>query len=72
MHLGSEAVREIRQVRVNATGTVLKFTGCMGAFFLKALPPFLAYETCLLATLHDKLPSVCATLLQVDTTRIFT
>jgi hypothetical protein len=71
-HLGSEAVRDIRQVRVNATGAVLKFTGGMGAcFFLKALPTFLAYETRLLATLHDKLPNVCATLLQVHRDKNF-
>jgi hypothetical protein len=70
-HLGGEAIREIHQVRVNATGTVLKVTGCMGAFFLKALPPFLAYETRLLATLHEKLPNVCANLLQVDRDKNF-
>jgi hypothetical protein len=69
--LGSEAVREIRQVRVNATGAVLKFTGCMGACFLKELPPFLAYETRLLATLRDKLPDVCATFLQVHRDKNF-
>src|SRR5262249_55514438 len=65
-HLGSNAVREIRQVRVNATGAVLKFTGRMGTLFLKALPSFLSYEARLLATLDKKLPSVCASLLQAD------
>jgi len=64
-NLGPDAVREIRQIRVNATGAVLKVTGRRFTYFLKALPSFLSYETRLLTLLDGKLPEVCATLLYV-------
>jgi len=60
--LGRDAVREIRQVRVNATGAVLKITGERLTYFLKTLPFFLSYETRLLTLLDRKLPELCAPL----------
>jgi hypothetical protein len=63
--MGRDAVREIRQIRVNATGAVLKITGQRFTYFLKALPFFLSYETRLLTLLDGKLPGLCAPLLRL-------
>jgi len=63
--LGPDAVREIRQIRVNATGAVLRVTGRKFTYFLKTLPSFFSYEPRLLTLLDAKLPGLCALLLDL-------
>jgi hypothetical protein len=63
--LGLDGVREIRQIRVNATGAVLKITGRRFTYFLKALPSFFSYETRLLTLLDGMFPGLCAPMLDL-------
>ncbi len=50
-----DRVRHISQIRVTATGAVLKIEGHAGTYFLKTLPWFLAYEGPLVSFLSANL-----------------
>lgn len=54
--LDVHSVQCVSQVRVAPSGAVLKIYGGRGTYFLKTLPPFLAYEVPLVSLLCARLP----------------